>query len=326
MYARLSLYSLFAATLAFALFSLGCGDGPATQRFVLVSGGQTGVYYPTASAIASVTRRADGNIRLDNRPSGGSVNNARMIASGEAQFALMQNDIAAYAREGRYMFGEPMPNILGVAALYPEHVQIVALADAGIQSVEDLRGKRVAIGAIGSGTEANAGQILEAAGLSVDDLARAERLSASESSDYLQDGRVDAAFFTFGVGTSSIQELARLADINFVPVEGDVREQLLEQYPFYREAVIPAGAYPEQDADVPTVSVMATLVARDDVPAEVVAVVLRAMFDNVDELHRTHARLREVNREDAEADLTLPVHPGAEAYYAGRTEPAPAGD
>jgi len=295
----------------------GCGGegGEAPQRYVLVSGGQAGVYYPTAGAIADlVSKHSD--VRLDVQTSGGSVANARFVGRGDAHFAIMQNDIAAYARNGELMFDRAYPQITGVAALYPEHVQVVAAADAGIESITDLRGKRVAIGAIGSGSEANALQVLEAYGLSEADLGRVERLKASEARDYLQDGRIDAAFFTFGVGTAAIQELALMSEITFVPIMGDERSALIDRYGFYQQATIPAEAYEDLDVAVPTVAVMATLVAREDVPAEAVEQVLASVFGHIEQFRRAHDRLKQVNRERAHDGLTLPLHPGAEAFYA----------
>ena len=319
---QLRLLIIVTAALCTALLP-GCGER--AERYVMVSGGQAGVYYPTAGATARLAQKADPNLRLDVQTSGGSVANARLLHNGDAHFALIQNDIAAYARAGDKMFVDDgtMPEIRGVAALYPEHIQIVARAAADIESISDLAGKRVAIGAIGSGTEANALQILEAHGLSEDDLGQVQRLKAGESRDYLQDGRIDAAFFTFGVGTAAIQELAMVSDITFVPVAGDGRAALIDAYPFYREAVIPAGAYQQAEAgdaavpsaDVPTVSVMATLVARDDVPAAAVENVLRGIFDHLDQFKQTHPRLRAVNRADAQGNLTIPAHAGATAFY-----------
>jgi TRAP transporter TAXI family solute receptor len=301
---------------------VGCGgegDEASTgssrsDRFVIVSGGQTGVYYPTAGAIAKLARGE--GMQLEVQSSGGSVANARLLDAGNADFAIMQNDIAAYARGGELMFDKPIASLVGVAALYPEHVQVVARANAGIESISDLAGKRVAIGAIGSGTEANALQVLAAYGLSEEDLAKVERLKAGESRDYLQDGRVDAAFFTFGVGTASITELASISQIKLIPIEGPQRTTLLEQHPFYREAVIPAGSYGDvTPSDIPTVAVMATLVARADVADETVAKLLAGVFDHLDDFKSAHQRLNVVNRKDAQANLTLPIHPGAKAFY-----------
>ena len=324
---RFGFWTLVAALALAGGWLVGCGqDDGQTRRHVIVSGGQGGVYYPTAGAIARLANQADPHLRLDVQTSGGSVSNARLLHSGDAQFALIQDDIAAYAREGTQMFAgaEPMPTIHGLAALYPEHIQVVARRGANIESVSDLAGRRVAIGDIGSGTEANAMQILEAYDLSTDDLGRAERLGASEARDYLQDGRVDAAFFTFAVGTAAIQDLAHQTEVTFVPVEGEGRERLMSAYPFYHEATIPRGAYRDSEdndratpqRDVPTVSVTATLVARGDVPDESVQGVLRGIFEHLDAFRATHHRLRDVNRTDAAANLTLPMHPAAEAFYA----------
>ena len=321
---------LSVASLSLGLSGCGESDTPSgdtsggMQRYKLVSGGQTGVYYPTAMAISRLLKNVDPNLELTVQTSGGSVANARMLAREDAEFAILQNDIAEYARKGTLMFdGSPMPQILGVAALYPEHIQIVAMADAGIQRVTDLKGKRVAIGAIGSGTEANAMQILDAYGVKEADLSRVERLKASESRDYLQDKRVDAAFFTFGVGTAAIQELALRHRIVFVPVDGRARDRLVAELPFYREAVIPTGAYRKAGAgkaavpptDVPTVTVMATLAVREGVPNDVVEKVLRGVFENLDEFRKSHSRLADINKQESLSNLTLPAHPGAKAFY-----------
>lgn len=311
---------MLVATVGLLALSAGCdqqGGGDAAQRYVMVSGGQSGVYFPTAGAIARLASKADPAVQIDVQTSGGSVENARLIGGGDAQFAIMQNDIAAYALEGKLMFdGKAIDGLVGVAALYPEHIQIVAHADAGIAGVADLKGKKVAIGAIGSGTEANAKQILEAYGMTVDDLGQVQRLNASESRDYLQDQRVDAAFFTFGVGTAAIKELAMVAKVSFVPVDGEGRDKLMAAYPFYRKAEIPADAYEGMTAAVPTVSVMATLVTRKDVPDTAVTAVLKGVFDHVDEFRKTHARLAQVNRERGKASLTLPAHPAVAAFFA----------
>ena len=138
---------------------VGCGSGEQggagagdSKSVAIVSGGQTGVYYPTARAIASLAQKQDPTLQVDVRTSGGSVANARHLGNGEADFAIMQNDIAAYARDGALMFeGDAVTNLVGVASLYAEHIQIVARADSGIKTVADLKGKRVAIGALGSG-------------------------------------------------------------------------------------------------------------------------------------------------------------------------------
>ncbi|MEX0885974.1 MAG: TAXI family TRAP transporter solute-binding subunit [Phycisphaeraceae bacterium] len=305
--------------LAAGLVAGSCDAGGG--RYVLVTGGQTGVYYPVGQAIARLLHDGDSGIRMDVRPSGGSQDNARQLGRGDADFALIQNDFAVHATRGEQMFdGEPIANLRGVAALYPEQVHIVARADAGITSVADLAGKRVSTGDAGSGTEGNARHILAAYGLSESDLGQQERLGAAQSADYLQDGRLDAMFFTVGVGAAAIQQVTTQPglDVVFVPVDGEQREALLDQYPYYTAAAIPADAYGagEPGEDVPAVSVVASLVTTAEVSEEAVAAVLSAMFDNLDAFRGSHGRLREFNRADAEADLPIELHAGAAAFYA----------
>ena len=317
------------ALAALALASASCE--PAGDRYLMVTASQTGAYHPIGQAIARLVHAGDSGIRIDVRPSGGSADNARQLGRGDADFALMQNDFAVFATRGEQAFdGNPIDNIRGVAALYPEQIHLVARADAGINSVADLAGKRVSIGDAGSGTEGNALHILEAYGLSSDDLGARERLDPSVSAEYLQDGRLDAMFFTVAVGAAAIQEAASQTDIVFVPIEGSERDALIEQYPYYSPSPIPADAYGSgtPGADVPGVSVMASLVVRAEVPDEAVEAVLDAILGDIDAFRGSHARLAEFNRESAEANLPIDMHPAAAAWYsraALRASPAYAG-
>ena len=215
------LISLFVAVIfVISLFAVvGCddpvADAPTDEaptgpvRWTIASGWVAGVYYPLSGAMSNVAYNSMPNISLTAESSGASVANARLVADKNAELALLQNDIAYYAKNGLQMFeGEAMPEMVGIFTMYPEHVQIVAAADAGINNPGDLAGKSVAVGPLGSGTEANALQVLEAYGLTFDDLGSVERLTASEAGDFLKDGRIDAAFFTVGLGSSAIEEVA----------------------------------------------------------------------------------------------------------------------
>nr|MCU0585059.1 TAXI family TRAP transporter solute-binding subunit [Desulfobacterales bacterium] len=176
----------------------------AAKKFVsIASGWVVGVYYPLAGAISNIAHKNLPDIKITVESSGASVANAKLIASGDADMAILQNDIAYYALKGtKPMFDKEVANMRGITALYQEHCQIQARRDAKIATVKDLKGKRVCVGPLGSGTEQNAMQILEAYGMSFNDLGKVERLTATESSDYLKVGRLDAAFFSVGVGAS----------------------------------------------------------------------------------------------------------------------------
>jgi uncharacterized protein len=225
------------------LFAVGCDqtapDGDVTepdapvgkQRWTMASGWVAGVYYPLSGAMSRVAYEHMENISLTAESSGASVANARLIGSKDAELAILQNDIAYYARNGLQMFeGEAVPEMVGFFTLYPEHVQIVAAADAGINNPGDLAGKRVAVGPLGSGTEANTAQVLEAYGLTFDDLAAVERITASEAADFLRDGRIDAAFFTVGLGAAAIEEVALVKDVVIVTVEDDKIDWLMDRH------------------------------------------------------------------------------------------------
>ncbi len=308
----LFLTAMMGMTLVVTALISACGsDDP--DEYVFFSGGESGVYYPTAQTIAGLANKAEDGFSITVKTSGGSTENARALADGSADFALIQSDIAQYAREGTLGFEKPIPQILGLAALYPEYVQIVALADSGVASLSDLSGKAVAVGAAGSGTEENARQILEAAGLSMDALGRVEHLSAADAVTALGTGDIDAAFFTFGLGTPAINDLATKQALAFVPVDGDAKQKLLAKYSFYSEGVIAANSYAGVESDVPTVTVTATLVAREGVPDEVVEATLADLYDHLDVFDG--GRLADLTAKSGEAGLSLPLHPGAKKYY-----------
>lgn len=284
-------------------------------RWTVASGWVAGVYYPLSGAMSRVAYDFMPNISLTAEASGASVANARLVADKNAELALLQNDIAYYAKNGLFMFeGEAMPEMVGLYTMYPEHVQIVAAADAGINNPGDLAGKSVAVGPLGSGTEANTLQVLEAYGLTFDDLSSVERLTASEAADFLKDGRVDAAFFTVGLGTAAIEEVAIVKDIVIVDIEDDKIDWLVETYPYYSKEVVPAGTY-SGVPEATTVAVLAMLVGHADLPEELVYEFVSAMFENISVIHGAHERGQLVTLETALDGMPIELHPGAERYY-----------
>lgn len=303
--------------LGVSLMGLSTQSAHAQRKYVsIASGWVVGVYFPLAGAISRIAHEKLPDIKITVESSGASVANAKLIASGDADLAILQNDIAYYAFQGaKPMFDKPVPNIRGVAALYPEHCQIHARKDAKIASVRDLKGKRVAVGPLGSGTEQNAIQILEAYGLKFEDLAKVERLSAAESADYLKDGRIDAAFYTVGVGASAIVDTALVVDTLIVPIDGPQADALIKKYPFYSKDKVPAGIYKGIDKDVPTVAVLAILAAKAELAEDTVYRITKAMFENLKTIETAHAKGKEVKLEKALVGMPIPLHPGAEKFY-----------
>jgi hypothetical protein len=248
--------------------------------------------------------------------SGASIANAKLIASGDADMAILQNDTAFYALQGvKPMFEKPVANIRGITSLYQEHCQIQARKDAKIATVKDLKGKRVCVGPLGSGTELNAVQILEVNGMKFDDFAKVERLTATESSDYLKDGRIDAAFYSVGVGAAGLVDTAMTVDCVIVPIDGSPRDDLMKKYSFFTKAVVPKGAYKGVDADIPTVAVMAILAARAEMEEAMAYQITKAIFDNLADIERAHAKGKELKLETALIGMSIPLHPGAEKFF-----------
>lgn len=284
-------------------------------RFVsIATGGVAGVYYPLGGVLARLINEKMPGVTATAETTGGSVANARLLENGSVEIAFIQNDIAHWAHYGKEMFDKAVPQILGLASLYPETIQIVTLADSGITSIADLRGKRVAVGAAGSGTEANARQILAAAGITYADIS-VQYLAFAPASAALKDGHVDAAFLTAGIPTAAVIDLATTHRIRIVPIGEDILEKLAPDYPFYVRMVIPQGTYTGLDQDVESVAVMAMLVVRADLSADFVYNLAKLLFENLDEMARTHARGKDIALERALQGMSVPLHPGAERFY-----------
>jgi TRAP transporter TAXI family solute receptor len=293
--------------------------GAQQRRLVTIaSGWVVGVYYPLAGAMSRIAYNAkDLNIRATVESSGASVANAQLIGTGDADFAMLQNDIAYYAHNGATLAAfkdKPVKNMGGVFTIYPELVHVVASQAAGVKSVRDLKGKRVVLGPQGSGTEQNALQVLEAHGLREADV-RAERIDAAAAADQLKDGRVDAAFFTTGLGSAVIVDTFISGKTVLVPVGGAEGEALRKKYPYYTLEPIPANTYKGQEREVSTPAVMAMLVARSDLPEDIVYKFTKAIFDNLAQFHAAHAAAKQLKLESALNGMPIPLHPGAAKFF-----------
>lgn len=284
--------------LALAVGVAGCGGGDKEQFINIATGGTAGTYYPIGGAIAEVLNKNGMNASAQS--TGASVANINMLKDKQVELAIVQNDITYYAVNGEEMFKDTgkIENLSGIASLYPETCQFVVREDSGIKSIADLKGKRVAVGAAGSGAEANARQILEAYGLTYEDI-NEQFLSFAEGSYALKDGTVDAAFVTAGYPTASVQDIASQNKIRLLPIGDDQIKILSEKYPFYTKTTVPAGTYQGFDEEIPTVSVMAILVANDKIDATLGEKLTKALFDNVDKIAAAHAAGKNITKENA---------------------------
>ena len=285
--------------LALAIGVAGCGGGGDKEQFInIATGGTAGTYYPIGGAIAEVLNKNGMNASAQS--TGASVANINMLKDKQVELAIVQNDITYYAVNGEEMFkeGGKVENLNGIASLYPETCQFVVREDSGIKDITGLKGKRVAVGAAGSGAEANARQILEAYGLTYDDVDE-QFLSFAEGSYALKDGTVDAAFVTAGYPTASVQDIASQNKIRLLPVGDEQIKKLAEKYPFYTKTTVPAGTYQGFDQEIQTVSVMAILVANDKIDAALGEKLTKAIFDNLDKIAAAHSAGKNISKATA---------------------------
>ncbi|MDZ5712976.1 TAXI family TRAP transporter solute-binding subunit [Jeotgalibacillus haloalkalitolerans] len=290
----------------------GDGEGGSEQpEFInIATGGTGGTYYPLGGTFAQLIEDETG-ITTTANTSNASAENMAMIDNEEVEIAFVQTDIASYAVEGTQMFDAPIETIQGLATLYPETIQIVTSADSGIESVEDLAGKTVSVGESGSGTRLNAEQILEVHGMSFDDM-DVQNLSFDDSTTGIQDGSIDAAFITGGTPTGAVEGLAAQVDVVIVPIEADMAQALMDEYPFYSEDEVASGTYGLEEA-VPTVAVQAMLAVSSELSEDVVYDITAAIFENTDSI--THPKGEFITVDTALEGIGIDVHPGAQRYY-----------
>ena len=304
--------SVVAAVLAGLIALTGCNE---KKNYILATGGTSGTYYPFGGAIANIWNTKIENMNVTAQATGASAENLRLISKGDAEFATVQNDVMDYAYNGTDMFeGNKLPNLASIGTLYPEVVQIAASAASGIESVDDLRGKRVSVGDAGSGVEFNAKQILDAYGISFSEIKK-NNLSFKESAEGLQNGTLDACFVTAGVPNSALQELAFTAGLVLIPVDGPEADAICAKYGFYTKTVIPAGTYKGTDVDTQALAIKATLAVNANLDENTVYDMTKALFENLDELGAAHAKGKEVTAAAAVTGISVPFHPGAAKYF-----------
>ncbi|MGR3759481.1 TAXI family TRAP transporter solute-binding subunit [Roseobacteraceae bacterium NS-SX3] len=291
------------------------------EEFITIgTGGVTGVYYPTGGAICRLVNkgRKDHGIRCSVESTGGSVYNINTIREGELEFGVAQSDWQYHAYNGSSKFEEqgPFEGLRAVFSVHPEPFTVVARADSGVKSFDDLKGKRVNIGNPGSGQRGTMEVLMEAKGWGMDAFALATELKAAEQSAALCDNQIDAMVYTVGHPSGSIQEATTACDSVLVTVDGEAVDKLVEENPFYRTATIPGGMYRGSDEDVKTFGVGATFVTSADVSEDAVYAVVSSVFDNFEDFKKLHPAFANLDpKEMATAGLSAPLHPGAEKYY-----------
>ena len=322
------MYVLTALVLMAAMLMVSCGnkaagaaeDQPQKMRFVTIgTGGLTGVYYPTGGAISRIVNKKQDeyNLKATVESTGGSVFNINAVLSGDLEFGIAQSDRQFQAMTGTAEWdGKPQDKIRAVCALHPESVTLIAAVDAGINSLEDLKGKKVNIGDPGSGNRGNAIDALSLAGLDWEKDIQAEQVKVVESAKLLQDGRIDAYFYTVGHPNGSVKEAtAGKRKVKIVPITNV--DNLIKEFPFYAKSIIPAKLYPtaENNGDVVTYGVKATLVTSSDVPEDIVYIITKEIFENLEDFKALHPAFGVLTKENMLEGNSAPYHDGAMKYF-----------
>ena len=292
------------------LIFTGCGG----QRMMMGTGGTSGTYYAFGGVLAQyMTDYTD--YRVTAVSTAASKANIQSIGDGDYQIGFTQSDVMNYAWDGSRSFETDGPcrdfRVLG--ALYAETVQLITMKE-DIKSVSDLKGRSVSIGAPGSGVYFNAMDVLEGAGLTVDDI-KPQYQSFDDSKEALKDGQIDAAFIVAGAPTSAITELATTNGVFLIPIEEELRDTIMRSCPYYAPLEIPADTYPGQSEPIETITIKATLIVDTDIDEDTVYALTAAIFDHVDEIAKENAKGEELSIENATSGITIPFHSGAARYY-----------
>lgn len=303
--------SLFLVTASLIVSVTGCGR----ERMMFGTGGTAGTYYAYGGVVAQYITNYAGS-KVTAVSTGGSKANIQSIQDGDFQLGFTQSDVMAYAWNGSKSFEKDGAThdfrVLG--GLYAETVQLFTM-DENIKSVEDLKGKSVSIGAAGSGVFYNAVDVLEAAGLTLDDI-KPQYQSFEDSKEALKDGKIQAAFIVAGAPTTAITELATTNGVYLININGDLRDKILASCPYYAPLDIPADTYPGQSEPVETITVKATIIVSANLDADTVYRMTAAIFDHAEDIAVENAKGKELNLINATEGMAAPFHEGAARYYA----------
>ncbi|MGL4986224.1 MAG: TAXI family TRAP transporter solute-binding subunit [Treponemataceae bacterium] len=301
-----------------ALFLAACSKkegGVQQTNLIMATGGTSGTYYPYGGAIAQSLSAAVQGVNINVQSTGASAANLRLIANDEVDLAIVQNDVMSYAYNGIESFeNNQITGFSTIATLYAEVCQVIASPSSGINSIADLKGKKISVGDVGSGVESNARQILAVYGMTFDDII-VQNLGFGDSASALKDKKLDAFFVTAGTPTTAIMELSSTNPISIISIDDDIAQQLMSQYPFYTTYVIPVGTYRGIDSDVQTVAVKATLIANPFLDDQLVYEMTKALFENKEDIAAAHSKGSELAPSMAVQGVSVDFHAGARQYF-----------
>ena len=298
-----------------SVFLTGCGEQSVEKKDVkMATGDISGTYYPIGNAMAEILNKNIKTINVSTESTKGSIENIEKLNNGSADLAIIQNDIAYYAANGAEMFANnKVDNIRALASLYPETCQFVTFESSGINNIDELHGKKIAVGIKGSGAEANARQILEAYGITYNDI-DAQYLSFTEGKEALKEGKVDCAFVIAGYPTKAVQDIAVQQKIRILSITNDKASILSSLYPYYTRITIPKGSYDGIDEDVSSIAVRAMFVCTDKLDEQTGSEIVKIIFNNKEDIEKAHSVGQFFKTENATKGMSIKMNAGAERY------------
>src|SRR5437667_8987968 len=303
-------------TIVCCILAFCAASALAADQFInVLTGGTSGVYYPLGVALANNIGKALPGSKTSVQATKASVENLNLLQAGRGEIAVTRGDSLSDAWKGNEEAGfkTPLKKLRGIAAIYPNYIQIVARADAGIKTLADLKGKKISVGAPKSGTELTARTIFTAAGLSYKDFAKVEYLPFGESVELMKNRQLDVTLQSAGLGVSALRDLATSVDVVVVPIPAGVVKKTHDAT--YLPSVIPANTYRGQTTDVPAASVQNYLVTHEGVSSDTVYAMTKALWSGLDQLIAAHSAAKSIDPKRALEGMPVPLHPGAERYY-----------
>ena len=288
----------------------GCGE--ARPTYAIATGGTAGLFYPLGGGMASIWSRELPHVNVRAEVTGGSVTNVIQVAREESELGIALADVVSDAYLGTGLFPEPLP-LRVLFSAYPNVVHIVTLAESGIERVADMAGRRISLGAAGSGTAIAAENVLTGLGLTLQDISPA-RLGLSETASALKDGTVDAGFLVGGLGIAAVTELALTRDVRLVALSPDELAQLTRSFPAYAEIAVPAGAYSGVEREVPALGIWSAVVVHPDMPASLAYELTCTIYRHREDLLRVSQVARFMRPETVHRPTSVPLHEGTRAY------------
>jgi TRAP transporter TAXI family solute receptor len=317
---KILLVSISVFALTISIFTVNNSAVAADKYITIGTGGVTGVYYPAGGAICRLVNRGrkEHGIRCSVESTGGSVYNLNALRAGDIDIGVAQSDWQYHDYMGTGPFKEVGADkkLRSLFSLHSEPFSVIARADSGIKTFDDLVGKRISLGNPGSGGRATMQALMAIKGWTKDSFKETYELKATEQSAALCDNKIDAMIYSAGHPNGAIQEVTSSCDAKLIPVEGPDVDKLVNMYPFYAYTIVPGGMYNGNDNDVKTFGVKATFVSNENVDPEIIYQVVKAIFDNFDNFKTLHPVFSTLDPKDlVKSGNTAPLHKGAERYF-----------